>query len=328
MAKDYFIVEYEGHITSPEIFEEVAYFPGVRRFANTQFFRGITGETMAQFKAREAAECQGAPKEAVERAIWEMDRSGVDVAFVIPERFGFISDNAKPLQSNGWLIKTCARYPDRLFPAPNFHPTRRGIDEAIWEMEYFAKNQNCKFFKLYPPDETRRMDDEWMFPFYAKAQELGLTMGIHTGLGYVYGGSTENCHPGQLEKICRKFYDLNIVAFHFGWPWHHELNALANTYPNLYVGMSYQNRAIKFRPRWFSELLGEALLWAGPDKVIWSQDGITDLKDSIDAFRSFQFADDLRAGYGYPLLTEEDKAKIFGLNFARLVGMEPRKRTE
>ena len=37
---------------------------------------------------------------------------------------------------------------------------------------------------------------------------------------------------------------------------------------------------------------------------------------------------DLQEGYGYQALTQEDKAKIFGLNFARLIGIEPRKRVD
>lgn len=326
MAKDYFIVEYEGHIMGMDALEQVAHCQGFQRFTHTQFHRAITGESTADILAKHMAQV-GGPVDPVDRAIREMDESGVDMAWVVPERMLFLSGNGTPLQTNGWVIKACSRYPDRLFPAPNFHPTKRGIDEAIWEMEYFAKNQGCKFFKFYPPDETMRMDDERLFPFYAKAQELGLTMGVHTGLGYVYGGNTENCHPGQFEKICTKFYDLKIVAFHFGWPWHHELNSLANTYPNLYVGMSWQNRSIRFRPRWFAELLGEAVLWAGVDKVVWSQDGVSDLKPAIDAFREFQFPEDMQKGYGYPHLTKEDKAKIFGLNFASLLGIEPKKIT-
>lgn len=320
MAKDYFIIEYEGHILAPEDVMEVAYFPECQRFFYTDFMRPLTGRKM---------EFGGGPQvegDAIDRAIAEMDAAGVDIAFVIPERFMYASADAKPLQSNGWLLKVCERYPDRLFPAPNFHPTKRGIENAIWEMEYFAKEKGCKFFKFYPPDETMPMNDKRLWPFYAKAEELGLVMGVHTGLAYVYGGVSEYCHPLQLEEVCRKFYDLKIVAFHFGWPWHHELNALANTYPNLYVGMSYLNRAIKYRPRWFAELLGEAILWATVDKIVWGCDGITELKEPVEAFKEFQFPEDMQKGYGYPSLTEEDKAKIFGLNFARLVGIEPKKR--
>jgi hypothetical protein len=38
----------------------------------------------------------------------------------------------------------------------------------------------------------------------------------------------------------------------------------------------------------------------------------------IDAFRKFRIPDQLVEGYGYPQLTTEVKARVFGLNAARL----------
>ena len=38
----------------------------------------------------------------------------------------------------------------------------------------------------------------------------------------------------------------------------------------------------------------------------------------IDAFRKFQIPDQLVEGYGYPKLTPEIKAKVFGQNAARI----------
>jgi hypothetical protein len=35
-----------------------------------------------------------------------------------------------------------------------------------------------------------------------------------------------------------------------------------------------------------------------------------------------QISDDLRSGYGYPQITREDKEKILGLNFARIMGVD------
>ncbi len=89
--------------------------------------------------------------------------------------------------------------------------------------------------------------------------------------------------------------------------------------------MSYQSRAIKYRPQWFAELMGEAALWATTDKIIWGVGGY-DMKEPVDGFKEFQFPPEMQKGQGYRPLTEEDKAKIFGLNFARLVGIEPKKR--
>jgi len=330
VAKDYFIVEYEGHIQDALTYEPAKYFTEFQRFVRGVgmggCFLGVPMHGTEHEESRE--EAIHSERDVVDRAIAEMDASGTDIAFVVPERFMFLSDDSFPVQTNSFVIEACAKYPDRLFPAPNFHPSKRGVKAAIREMEYFAKEQNCKFFKFYPPDEVWPINDERFWPFYAKAEELGLVMGVHTGGGAIYGTSSTNGNPIHLDAVCREFYDLKIVAFHFGWPWTRELCMMAATYPNLNIGMSWQNRTITSRPRFFAELLGEAVLFAGVDRVIWSQDGIRDMKRHVEAFKAFQMPKDLQEGYCYQALTQEDKAKILGLNFARLVGIEPRKRVD
>lgn len=41
---------------------------------------------------------------------------------------------------------------------------------------------------------------------------------------------------------------------------------------------------------------------------------------------SSRFPEDMRQGHGYPALTDEDRAKIFGLNLAGLLGVDASKR--
>jgi predicted TIM-barrel fold metal-dependent hydrolase len=171
------------------------------------------------------------------------------------------------------------------------------------------------------------MNDERYWPIYSLAQEMGLTIAFHTGHGYIYGANTNAGNPRHLEDVCRNFYDLKILAFHMGWPWSDDLNCIAGCYPNLHIGLSYINGMITSRPRFFAKLLGEAIMFAGIDKIIWSNDGIAQ-KTSVDNFRNFQFSEGLQADYGYKALTTEDKAKMFGLNFAKLIGIEPKKRCD
>ena len=46
-------------------------------------------------------------------------------------------------------------------------------------------------------------------------------------------------------------------------------------------------------------------------------------QDQIQALRTFQISAELQERYGYPALTDEMKAKIFGINSARLYDIEP-----
>ena len=46
-------------------------------------------------------------------------------------------------------------------------------------------------------------------------------------------------------------------------------------------------------------------------------------QDQIQTFRSFEISKEFQERYGYPKLTRELKAKILGLNGARVYGIEP-----
>ena len=61
-------------------------------------------------------------------------------------------------------------------------------------------------------------------------------------------------------------------------------------------------------------MLGTLLRDLGPDYVMWGTDSALwgNPQWQIDAFRKFRIPDQLVEGHGYPQLTEEIKAKVFG----------------
>ena len=67
------------------------------------------------------------------------------------------------------------------------------------------------------------------------------------------------------------------------------------------------------------------LLAVGEDNVLWGTDSIWygSPQPLIDAFRAFQIPEAYRERYGYPELTHRLKAKILGLNAARVYGVDP-----
>jgi len=82
-------------------------------------------------------------------------------------------------------------------------------------------------------------------------------------------------------------------------------------------------------PRKFAKLLGEAMRWVGPDKITWGTDYAgygAQIRGAVMGFRDFQIPEDLQAQYGYQPITEEDRAKIFGGNLGRLLGIDTTKR--
>ena len=71
--------------------------------------------------------------------------------------------------------------------------------------------------------------------------------------------------------------------------------------------------------------LGKLLRYIGEDRVVWGTDSIWfgTPQDQIQALRTFQISEELQERHGYPALTSEIKAKIFGLSSAALYGIEP-----
>ncbi len=65
--------------------------------------------------------------------------------------------------------------------------------------------------------------------------------------------------------------------------------------------------------------LGKLFRYVGEDNVLWGTDSIWygSPQDQIQAFRAFQIAPEFRTQFGYPEITPELRAKVFGLNATR-----------
>jgi hypothetical protein len=74
-----------------------------------------------------------------------------------------------------------------------------------------------------------------------------------------------------------------------------------------------------------AHVLGKLLVHVGEDNVLWGTDSIWygSPQDQIQAFRAFEITPEYQERFGYPALTPAIKAKILGLNAARVYGVEP-----
>jgi hypothetical protein len=71
--------------------------------------------------------------------------------------------------------------------------------------------------------------------------------------------------------------------------------------------------------------MGKLLLTFGEDNILWGTDSIWygSPQDQIQAFRAFEISREFQDRFGYPALTPAIKRKVFGLNAARVYGLEP-----
>ena len=268
-----------------------------------------------------------APGEAAASLVQKMDEVGVDMACVLPESFLPMTNGARMMSTNGWLGIELSHFPDRLVGVCNVGPfSWRGVKNAIWEAEHLVKEMNFRAVKFYPVDDMP-MNSKELWPFYEKLQELEIPLFIHTGASYCIPGRSRYAYPPMLEDICEDFPDLTILAYHIGYPFCDSLNICAAKYPNLYIGTSMLPLFGHGLGKRSQILLAEAIMWAGIDKVIWGTDMGANALD-VGFLEKIQISEDLQQDYGYPPLTDEDRAKWAGLNLARLLKITPKEFTK
>lgn len=114
------------------------------------------------------------------------------------------------------------------------------------------------------------IDDRRYYPVYAKATELGLAVGVHTGINYSVVHPIKNDHPLMLDQVACDFPELTLIACHAGWPWVTEMVAVARKHPNIlmdfgglapkYLGMPGSGWEVM--RHFMNSLLAEQILFA------------------------------------------------------------------
>ena len=94
---------------------------------------------------------------------------------------------------------------------------------------------------------------------------------------------------------------------------------------NVWVDIASVWRNVLRRPQQAAHMLGKLLSRVGEDRVLWGTDAVWygSPQPQIMAFRAFQITPEFQERYGYPALTDGLKRKVFGLNAARLFGVDP-----
>jgi predicted TIM-barrel fold metal-dependent hydrolase len=177
--------------------------------------------------------------------------------------------------------------------------------------------------------------------FIRRAADLGIpTICIHKGLSLGSRfGSPEDVGPAAAAHP-----DVNFVIYHSGF----ETNVVEGPYTRATRNLGV-NRLITSMKRagigpnenvyaeigtswWFvmryptqaAHFLGKLLKHVGEDNVLWGTDCLFygSPQPMIQAMRTFRISEELQERYGYPALTKELKAKILGLNGARVYGID------
>ena len=157
-------------------------------------------------------------------------------------------------------------------------------------------------------------------------------------------------NPADVEKAAKDHPDINFIIYHSAmkhgpgepqfkekgyfdpttgdFAWHDVLMKIKEKNPkmnNVYceIGSAFGSLAIA-HPEMCMHLIGKNIKHYGADHVLWGTDCLWwgSPQWVIDLMKRFQITDELCKKFGYEKLTKEDKAKIFGLNAAKLYGID------
>jgi uncharacterized protein len=185
-------------------------------------------------------------------------------------------------------------------------------------------------------------DDTYGAPFIERARKLKVrNVAVHKGLafgqrGYEYSTSRD------IGPAAVRYPDMTFLIYHSGFdtgvkegPYDAQAKAgvdvlvrsmrEAGRPENVYAELGSTWRFVMRDPDQSAHLMGKLLLTFGEDNILWGTDSIWygSPQDQIQAFRAFEISREFQERFGYPALTPAIKRKIFGLNAARVYGLEP-----
>jgi predicted TIM-barrel fold metal-dependent hydrolase len=160
----------------------------------------------------------------------DMEASGTTHAVVHAEyEYG---DDADAL--NEAVGKLISEHPDTFSGYGTISMSPVKIPRALAQVRRVAE-LGLTGLSLQPSFFGMAIDDRVLYPVYAKADELGLHVALHTGINYTVSFPIRNDQPIQLDQVACDFPGLVLIACHAGWPWVAEMVAVLRKHPSVYA---------------------------------------------------------------------------------------------
>ena len=236
-----------------------------------------------------------------------LQENGIDYAVALAE----VSPATTGVATNEYtidLVRQANALPDpatgpkgRLVAFASLNPFIDGDLSA--RLEHLVLEDGFCGVKLYPVYQYHYPNEPRLYPLYAKAQELGIPVLVHTGSSVFRGARIKYGDPLLLDDVAVDFPHLTILLAHAGRPfWYEQAFWMARRHSNVYLevsGLPAQN-LLSYFPR-LEDLA---------DKIVYGSDwpGNPYIRRNIDAIGRL------------PLL-DETKSKILGGTAARLLGL-------
>jgi hypothetical protein len=241
-------------------------------------------------------------------------------------------------------------YWDKVKNAPDKAATLEQMDR---EMNLYG-SKSWKWYCHSDPGQSGggfQLDDDNAQWFYEESRKRGMKrFSVHKGYSYQSRILGHLANPKDVEKAALNNPDLTFVIYHSAiqhgpnepdwlkndnydpttgdFAWHNVLMdikrrnpKMTNVYPE--IG-SFFGPLVIADPKLAMHGIGKNIKYYGADHVIWGTDCLWwgSPQWVIDAFKRFQISDEMCEKFGYSKISKEDKAKIFGLNAAKIYGVD------
>ncbi len=241
-----------------------------------------------------------------------------------------------------WDAKANAQDKTALFEQMEREVKTYGIDSWKWYC-HTDPGRSGNGFKL---------DDEKLsYPFYEHSKKLGLSIfSVHKGYASQSRTLGHLANPADVEKAALDHPDLTFIIYHSAlkhgpgepafkrdgffdpttgdFAWHDVLMKLKQRNPQMgnvfcEIGSAFGSLAIQ-HPVMCQHLIGKNIKHFGADHVLWGTDCLWwgSPQWAIEAFKRFDISDEFVEKFGYAKLSKADKAKILGLNAAKLYNVD------
>ncbi|GAB6901996.1 amidohydrolase family protein [Kineosporia succinea] len=163
---------------------------------------------------------------SLEQLLQRMDHYGIGQSVIPARKYGQHWG-----MSYEFLRDFVAKSPNRLFATAGIDPLNkmpgvRLFEEAVRDFGFVGAHTYSSWSQV-------PADDRLYYPYYAKAEELGVPFQVEC---MAAKAPRSMGHPQFFDRVAADFPDLKLVATHCGYPWERELMAYAEFRPNFYVG--------------------------------------------------------------------------------------------
>jgi predicted TIM-barrel fold metal-dependent hydrolase len=247
--------------------------------------------------------------------------------------------------------------PNHYWDKEKNQPDKAATIEQMERELHEYKINSWKWYCHSDPGKTGngfQLDDDNAAWFYEETRKRGLKLvSVHKGYSYQSRTLGHLANPKDVEKAALKNPDINFVIYHSAiehgpnepnwveannydpvtgdFTWHSVLMDIKKRNPhikNVYCEIgSFFNVLAIINPAMCMHGIGKNIKYYGADHVIWGTDCLWwgSPQWGIDAFKRFNISDEFCEKFGYKKLSKADKAKIFGLNAAKLYKVDVHK---